>query len=92
MTHSSKWYDVSFLTKCCVAFGEFKFQNKEEHNHILKGPLYGRAYVKAILSIEKNDPHKMEIGEVRILYYNLKREFSSKFKENTEYDEFKHLY
>lgn len=92
MTPSSKWEDVSFLTKCCVAFGEFKFQNKEEHIHILKGPIYGRAYVKAFLSIEKNKPHKMEIGEVRIMYYNLKKEFSSKFKKNTEYDEFKHLY
>ncbi len=92
MTPSSKWEDVSFLTKCCVAFGDFKFQNKEENNHILKGPVYGRGYVKAYLSIEKNIPHGMEIGEVRILYYNLKRAFYSKFKENTEYDEFNHLY
>ena len=92
MTPSSKWEDVSFLTKCCVAFGEFKFQNKEEHTHILKGPVYGRAFIKAYLSIEKKIPHGMEIGEVRILYYNLKKAFYSKFKENTEYDEFNNFY
>ncbi len=91
ITQENKWGNVSFLTKCCIVFGEFKYQKKQEHQYILKGPVYGNGYVKAAMSVEK-DPHKMEIGEVRILYDNLKKETYSKFKDNIEYDEFIHLY
>jgi len=91
ITPSLKWGNVSLLTKCCVAFGEFKYQKKQEHTQILKGPVYGLGYIKAAMSVEK-DPHKMEIGEVRILYDSLEKEIYSKFKNNTNYDEFKHFY
>ncbi|KKN63920.1 hypothetical protein LCGC14_0496930 [marine sediment metagenome] len=34
----------------------------------------------------------MEIGEIRVLFDNLKWEIYSKLKNNKQYDEFKHFY
>ncbi len=92
ITPSVNWGNFSFLTKSAVAFGEFIYEKKDEHIHISKGPVYDRGYVKACQSVEKDQPHKMEIGEVRIVLDDSLRNIIEREKQNTIYPELKYLY
>lgn len=55
----------NYLTKCSIAFGDFKYQNRIELTNLSKSFVLGDAYVNSYLDLE-DKRNKLEAGQCRI--------------------------
>lgn len=62
--------DNNFMLTTSIAYGRFSYQQRIEFVGIEKNPIYGNAYVSALLDNEKGKP-KIQPGQCRILKQNL---------------------
>lgn len=61
-----KMLDDKIMLITSIAFGQFAYKSKPEHEWIEKKPIYGDAYLSAYLDTEKTPP-KMLPGQCRII-------------------------
>jgi len=55
-----------YLLTTSIAFGHFKYTQRIEFDGIEKNPVFGQAYLKAFLDVEKSTP-KLQPGQCRIV-------------------------
>jgi len=62
--------NYDFMLTTTVAYGEFKCQERFEYSGIEKNPIYGKAYVCALMDNESGKP-KIQPGQCRIVKQGL---------------------
>jgi len=84
---NKRMLEKDFMLKTSIAYGEFEYIRKLELSGIEKNPVYGNAYVKAVLDSEKNPP-KLEPGLCRLVKEGLPDELN---RDNHVFEELKFL-
>jgi len=65
-----KMTEQGFMLKSSVAYGRFTYKNRIEFSGIEKNPIYGNAYLSAVIDNEETRP-KIEPTQCRIVKKNL---------------------
>lgn len=76
---SKKMTERDFMLTTSIAYGRFRYQKRIEFPGIGKGPIYGDAYVSALLDNENGNP-KTQPGQCRIVRKNLPDEVNNAIK------------
>ncbi|MFC1927909.1 hypothetical protein ACFLW7_04970 [Chloroflexota bacterium] len=70
-----------FMLTTSIAYGEFRYQERIEFGGIEKNPIYGNAYVSALLDNENGKP-RIQPGQCRIVEKNLPSEIARSIEQS----------
>lgn len=59
-------YYYPFMTTCSIAYGDFRYENRSDRNHMSKNCMMGTSYMNAFLDSESSKS-KIRPGECRII-------------------------
>jgi hypothetical protein len=62
----NKRLGIPFMTTCSIAYGQFRYEDRKDLDHLRKNYMTGPSLVNAFLDSESNEP-KIRPGECRIL-------------------------